>query len=442
MNWTGSILILLAATLSLGRAQQTQPVDPHPAQDLRFLIVVDSSYSMLTRRDSTLGSVQGLVSSGFQDQIRPGEKFAVWTFNDEIDSGSFTAVWDHKRADFVAREASLFAGAYGHKARSNFDLLLSELGHLPALTTNVLVVLFTDGAERIYGTPFDGRINTAFEKEGLSLRTAARPFVVAFTIQEGRFTQPMIFSGRGPLRLPTLPRPAPATPPPAQTLAAQPKKPGPVALPPPEPGFKVERFKQTQPTPAPVVLNFPPGADVTQNDTPAPLALQPKPAAAAPKITAPKTTPAPAPTQLAQAQTTPAKPAPAPAPAKTISSNPPPAQQNSPDQQKTAPVAVATTTTGTPTPPTQKPPAATPSHLTAANPTPQSTPVQPPLTQPQKSDSFPSSTPLRSLTHSQLIWFAVGAASAALLVTAIFMLRATRKKTGPSLISRSLAGKH
>lgn len=438
MNWTGFILILLSATLTMARAQDAAPPDL-PAKNLKFLVVVDSSYSMLTRRESTMGSVQGLVSSGFQDQIRPGDKFAVWAFNEEIDSASFTPlVWDPKRADFLAREASLFAGGYGNKGRANFDLFLRELSYLSELTTNVLVVLFTDGAERLYGLPFDGLVNTAFEKEGLSLRAASRPFVVSFCMQQSRFTQGMVFAGRGPLRLPILPGQAPSeTPPPAPAVVKQATRTAPRPLPQPAPVPKIERLKQTQPTTPPVVLNFPPGANINSDDTPSPLALAEKPKPA-PVLTTPKTSPPT--TKVAQTAAT------APAP-KAVVSNPPPVQASSEKKAETnPPVAVAAVT---PAPPAQKPPQSKPPEsqpVATAN----TELVQPkvassPAATPVKStpEDFPSSSPLRSsLSHSQMVWFGVGAASAALLAGGIFLLRGTRKKTGPSLISQSLGGKH
>src|SRR5215212_2993675 len=54
------------------------------AENLRYLFLVDHSPAMATRRLATVDTIHYLVRSGFEKQIQPGEKFALWFYGSRL----------------------------------------------------------------------------------------------------------------------------------------------------------------------------------------------------------------------------------------------------------------------------------------------------------------------------------------------------------------------
>lgn len=317
-----TLLSLFTAALLLAApsasAQETSPT--------RFLLIVDTSFSMNAKRPTTAAWIRTVVGASFQNQIRAGEQFEVWTFNERADTTTFPILaWNPAESGRFAELAARRVLAAKHEKRTLYTPIISALQELEG---NSLVVLITDGDEKFTGTPFDAAINERFAADGVRLRQAKQPFMVTFQIESGRWRDLSILTEGQVLQLPEvsrpiLPAPAPAEPEPAPIAATA--------------------AAEFVPAPPAVVIDLPPGARIVAAPSvdfdPAPLAVPtfssvpvesqpivtaataPTPASPAPNASASQaiaaapttpTTPAAAPPVVAAATVEQPKPAPAP----------------------------------------------------------------------------------------------------------------------------------
>src|SRR5690348_8548461 len=56
---------------------------PASQAEVRNLIIVDISKTMAARKEAAIEIVRGLISSGFDGQMRDGDKYGIWLYNEE-----------------------------------------------------------------------------------------------------------------------------------------------------------------------------------------------------------------------------------------------------------------------------------------------------------------------------------------------------------------------
>jgi len=323
-----TLLSLFTAALLLA-APTSSAQEP---SSTRFLLIVDTSFSMNAKRPTTAAWIRTVVGTSFQDQIRAGEQFEVWTFNERADTTTFPILaWNPVESGRFAELAARRVLAAKHEKRTLYTPIISALQQLEG---NSLVVLITDGDEKFTGTPFDAAINERFAADGVRLRQAKQPFMVTFQIENHRWRDLSILTEGQVLQLPEVSRPILPTPAPAEPESA--------------PTVATAAAAEFVPTPPAVVIDLPPGARIL----PAPsVDFDPAPVAVPTFSSVPVE---PEPIATATAAPTPASPAP-----------------NAPASQ-----AIATT----PTAPSTTAPAAAPpvvATLTVEQPKPSPAPAQP-----------------------------------------------------------------
>src|SRR5687767_5671451 len=71
--------------------------------DRRFLILVDTSMSMSDKSKTLRQTVFDLIHSGFNDFMRAGDSYEIWTFNSEVHSDGHAAiVWTPNKKNEAA----------------------------------------------------------------------------------------------------------------------------------------------------------------------------------------------------------------------------------------------------------------------------------------------------------------------------------------------------
>jgi hypothetical protein len=187
---------------------------PHaekPANDeIRLLMVVDTSFSMRGRRAATTEIISKLITNGFQHAISPGQRFALWTFNEDVDAKfSPTQPWTPELAPNFARAAEQFLRNRSFEQRTRFEVLIPQIRELAENLDSLLVLIFTDGEDRIVGTTLDERLNSSAKGMASEERAAKTPIVFVLTLVDGEFTSATAQRGSRRLSLPQAPTPIP-----------------------------------------------------------------------------------------------------------------------------------------------------------------------------------------------------------------------------------------
>ncbi len=384
---------------------QTPAAKPTPPN--RYLLIVDTSFSMHNRARSVQAIAENLLQSGFNGEIQRGDTLGVWTFNEKLYTGRLPLQrWTPQAKQIIAANTLSFLGRQRYEKTTDLEPVLAEMSRVIANSDRITVILISDADEKIHGTPFDSEINSNYELNHRPLRQVRIPFTTVLRAEAGKITGYTVNTDLAPIKFPPLPTP-PQTVELPKPASDQPKPPVPTAPPIIVSGKKVETNSTAKPTePVTAQEKTPPApADEIAKPRPAPTSqstvttiVLEKPVAVSTSNKEPVIVP-------------PAAPTPVPAPVA--------------DTQTKSPVAAEVTK---PTPP-------------AAPPTPQAAP-QTAVTQP-RSNPTPATAPgqlatsIPSQNRRSIVWI-IALALAAIVVVVVLLARRSRPSPRGSLITHSL----
>jgi len=260
-------------------AETTNP----PRVPDRYLFIVDISAPMRSRAEAVRESITSLLMSGMQGQLHEGDQLGIWTYNNQLHTGEFElVVWKEEARNEIVRSVLQFLENQHFSGTTDFSEVMPEVLDVVAHSGRITILLFSDGDEAVYGTPYDEAIADYFRENADALSKKRTPILTILRGAGGRVVGYTIGYPPWPVEFPNFPpepEPAPA-PVPARTNVA-PKQPdlsktlmttnkGPIVF--AEPLIVSGRHSRTNRTPGPTV--------VAATTRPAPAAATNAPAAA------------------------------------------------------------------------------------------------------------------------------------------------------------------
>ncbi len=190
--------ILLFSTLALALAvpanaatpstiPRTRPAAPRPARDgQRFLFVVNISSAMRGTEAANRQALFDLIFTGLEGQMRTGDSFGLWLFNDELRAKDFPMqVWEEQKPLDTASLATKFLREQKYSGKSRPEVMMPRLLNLIKSVRDVNVLILSDGEPALAGTPFDANIAAAYERRQSERSKAQKPFVTALVARGG-----------------------------------------------------------------------------------------------------------------------------------------------------------------------------------------------------------------------------------------------------------------
>ncbi|MGA2657384.1 MAG: hypothetical protein ABSH34_07670 [Verrucomicrobiota bacterium] len=261
---------VLALALMMGAS----PLAGEPAgSSSRYLVIVDTSRSMRHRSKAMLQTVQDLLSTGMQGELKGGETLGLWTFNQDLYTGRFPLqVWSPEEQTAIAQRALGFLKAQACEKQPSLEKVIPALENVVKDSELITVILISAGDAKMRGTPFDDPINDYYARWCNEQQNGQVPLVTVLRARNGKMIRCSVRPAFGSVEFPPWPPPeAPVvrTEPPAPAPAPQnlpPQMAPPLIL----SGRKL-RPETTQPpeTRAPVVKVEPPSPDMGPAETPA-----------------------------------------------------------------------------------------------------------------------------------------------------------------------------
>ncbi|MHB8519435.1 MAG: VWA domain-containing protein [Limisphaerales bacterium] len=321
-----------------------QPVAPLAESATAYLFLVDTSFSMRREEVTVRNLAYDLVRSGLSGRMRAGDGFAIWTFNDEVQTDRFPPQsWLPELNQALAKRTYEFLKRQRSEKQTRMDKAVTAVTKLMRATGSLTVFLITDGDDAVEGTPFDRDLNLIYLHRYRELRKARKPFVTTLVAHNGRWVAWAVNGAGEPLTIPDEPaRAALGAVPPASPPTASPS-------PTPAPASPVKHEPAASaaatPAPPPTATAVPPVVTSVES-TPKPAATAPlavpKPVAVAPPSAPGQPTPAavpPATNEVGSPPKTVAPTVPVPPPLGE-KSNPLPAPATvMPDQPRVTPTA-------------------------------------------------------------------------------------------------------
>jgi hypothetical protein len=316
----------------------------------RYLFIVDTSFSMHRRAANTQKVVGDLLLSGLNGQLRPGDTIGVWTFNEELNAGSFPLqLWMPQARQRIATSVVEFLQRQRYEKQTQIDKALAPMMRVVKDSKKITVLLISDGDNKISGTPFDNEINEASKLNYSAQRKLHMPFVTVLRARKGEFIGCKVCAPPWPVEFPAFPAEPqvaeapvtqeepkpPPTPPTVPPLVVIGQKPEPVASSPTNAAPAVAAKAKPTPARAPVPTPEPSPATTTAPET-KPVAKSPEPTV--PQPTQPAESPPPTITTTQQQVTVvpsaPAKSETVPPPKTETFSSPAPVTVAVPDTPK------------------------------------------------------------------------------------------------------------
>jgi hypothetical protein len=163
------------------------------AETLRYLFLVDHSPEMATRQLATVQVIYNSIRSGFQNEIHPDEKFAIWFYGSRLQTNApFT--WQPGHETEIARAAAnLFTGRIYSRMRPR-EQTLADAAPFIAAAPKITVFIITDGSQPLAGTPFDTAINATLDSHHFAMQRVDKPFVITLMARYGKWVDGNIFA--------------------------------------------------------------------------------------------------------------------------------------------------------------------------------------------------------------------------------------------------------
>ena len=197
------LLILLGLPLQL--SAQTKDSNSPPSN--RWLVIMETSASMQPRAVTAEQIAAGLVSSGMNGQMRPGDTVGVWTFDGSLHTGDFPLqVWNPQSAKTIAQQVFTFLHSRKYEGQSRLDNVVAAMNQVVKNSEYITIILISDGMKTLNGIPFDEKINAAYQQWQNEQTKARMPFVTLLRAAHGKMAQYAVSAPPWPINLPPLPK--------------------------------------------------------------------------------------------------------------------------------------------------------------------------------------------------------------------------------------------
>lgn len=175
------------------------------AQENRFLFVIENSSAMSRSAKAAQQTVRELIESGVQGEMREGDTFGIWTFDEQLNTTLPVQRWSPTESAVLAQSAGDFLKQHQYKNKGPLSTALPRVYSLIKSSRSITVILISTGSEAIRGTPFDKEINTIYPQYSRELRDAKIPFVTVLIGWNGRPVAYSVNSSLGPIQIPQPP---------------------------------------------------------------------------------------------------------------------------------------------------------------------------------------------------------------------------------------------
>src|SRR5262249_11882923 len=147
-------LVLLGATLFVQNLFAQSSTNTTPSN--RWLFIVDTSRAQKRRAESIKDVAAGLLMSGVNGQMLPGDNVGVLTFNDTVHSGELPLQeWSPDNARLVTQRVYQYLGKQKYENEGDLNKVMSELDNLIKASEFLTAIIISDGSSEIHFTPFD-----------------------------------------------------------------------------------------------------------------------------------------------------------------------------------------------------------------------------------------------------------------------------------------------
>ena len=153
-----------------------------------WLFVVDASSARARSALTARYAVHDLIQSGAGGQMVRGDQIGIWVVHERVETETFAPlIWAPELNEALANHAANYLRQTRFERRSNFDRATADALRAATNAGPFVVILISDGATPLRGTPFDRAINPTYHQRYREMRRAGKPFVTTLVAERGQF---------------------------------------------------------------------------------------------------------------------------------------------------------------------------------------------------------------------------------------------------------------
>ncbi len=195
------ILLTILSTTSSGAPARGAMT---PAYD--YLFVVDTSFSMVRKKQILAESLTELIASGLGGRMHAGDRLGFWTFNEKVHSERLPSqTWTPETSQALADQAGRSLRSHWFEKQTRLDAAMAEIQKAAKAAKFLTVILLSDGDSPMTGTPFDRSVNLVYREHFRELQRVRKPFITTLVASEGQFVAWAVAVGGGGVKVPEAP---------------------------------------------------------------------------------------------------------------------------------------------------------------------------------------------------------------------------------------------
>src|SRR3954463_2838580 len=150
--WIGLIGLACLA----GSTGRSEAPPPNPVDGNRFLFVVETSAATARLAHGGRQAVFDLIFTGIAGQMKPGDTFGLWTFNDKVSAGVYPMqLWDPDNNMELATSVGQFLRAQKYQNKGRLDLAVKQIMPVARTVQDLNIFIISDPATHLPDDPLE-----------------------------------------------------------------------------------------------------------------------------------------------------------------------------------------------------------------------------------------------------------------------------------------------
>ena len=171
-------------------------------QEGRFLFLIETSAAMDANKPALRRSLQSVIESGLNGQMRYGDTIGLWTYNDKLDTAFPMVIWRREHVQDVTNAVNFWMAKQKFVRRGDMSKVMPLLQNVIKSSQKLTIIWISTGNDKITGTPFDFSIDELHKEFRDDFRKQHIPFVTLLAVRKGAVTDFTVNPGDARVRLP------------------------------------------------------------------------------------------------------------------------------------------------------------------------------------------------------------------------------------------------
>ena len=174
------------------------------AEGNRFLFVVETSSASSRLEHGGRQTVVDLIYTGIYGQMREGDTFGIWNFNEQVFAGTYPMqAWTRDDMEAATR-AGQFLKSQKYAKKARLDLVAKQVGGLLRGVKDVNVFIISDPGIRLSSDAFGVQWARDYAEAARIARGVRQPVITTVVARHGSISNMLVTVGGEPFRLPAI----------------------------------------------------------------------------------------------------------------------------------------------------------------------------------------------------------------------------------------------